>query len=66
MKTIISKSEFKKTVKIYRSHNLKNNFISVTYAFINKNTVGISRTVEIENKGGALTSLYFEKCLKEF
>ena len=62
----MTKSEFKKTVIIYRSHELKNGLISVTFApCLNANTIGISRKVAIENKGGALTSLYYDKCLKD-
>ena len=55
----MTKKEFAKTVKIYKSHNLANGFISVTYAYIlGDNTVSAQHTVSIENKGGALTSLY--------
>lgn len=56
MRTI---KEFKKDVKIYKSHKLKNGFISVTYAYVyNSTTCSTEETVEIENKGGALHSLY--------
>ena len=62
----MTKSEFSKTVIIYRSHKLQNGLISVDYApCLNENTVGISRRVVIEDKGGALTSLHFDKCLKD-
>lgn len=55
----MTKAEFSKTVKIYKSHKLANGFISVTYAnVLNEGTVSTERTVEIEDKGGALTSLY--------
>ena len=51
--------EFSKTVKIYKSHKLKNGFISITYATIlGCDTISTERTIEIENKGGALQSLY--------
>ena len=51
--------DFKKDVIIYKSHKLKNGFISITYAVkLGPNTVSTERTVEIENKGGALHSLY--------
>ena len=54
-----SKNEFSKAVIIYRSHKLRNGFISVTYANrLNETTVSVSKKVEIEDKGGALTSLY--------
>jgi hypothetical protein len=56
----MTKKEFSKTVKIYKSHKLANNFISVTYAYVlSANTVSTEKTVQIENKGGALNSLYF-------
>lgn len=62
MKTTITKTEFAKTVKIYKSHRLKNGFISITYAYvIGDNTVSEQHTEEIEDKGGALTSLWIEK-----
>lgn len=58
----MTKQEFSKTVKIYKSHKLANGRISVTYAtIISANAVSTEKTVEIEDKGGALTSLYFEK-----
>ena len=47
----MKKSEFKTTVKIYKSHNLKNNFISITYASIlGNNTVSEESTIEIEKE----------------
>lgn len=61
----ITKSEFAKTILIYKSHKLKNNFISVTYAHVLwHNTVSTQITVEIENMGGALTSLYYDSVTK--
>ena len=55
----MTKKEFQKTVRIYKSHKLVNGFISVTYAYIlGNNAVSTQHTVEIEDKGGALTSLY--------
>lgn len=58
----MTKSEFAKTVRIYKSHKLKNDFMSVTYAYVlGNNAVSTERTVEVENKGGALTSLFAEK-----
>ena len=61
----MKKSEFKKSVKIYKSHNLKNGFISVTYANIINRPHSIKpwgvtteTTVEIEKNGGALNSLF--------
>lgn len=63
---LMSKKEFKNGIIIYRSHRLKNGFISVTFAHkLNETTVTVSKKVEIEDKGGALTSLYFDKFLKD-
>lgn len=60
MRTI---KDFKNTVKIYKSHKLKNDFVSITYAVkLGPNTVSTEQTVEIENKGGALHSLYAYYC----
>ena len=60
------KQEFKKTVKIYKSHKLANNFISVTFAYVKgKNSVSVERTEVLEDKGGALTSLYFDRTGKK-
>ena len=62
---MMTKKEFSKTVKIYKSHPVKNGFISITYATVlAPYTVSTEETVCIENKGGALTSLYF-KCFPE-
>ena len=48
----------KENVVIYKSHKLKNNFISVTFAHrYNANTVSTKKTVQIENIGGAAKSL---------
>lgn len=61
MNTKMTKSEFSKTVKIYKSHKLKDGYISITYAhLLSPSTVSTERTVEIEDRGGALTSLYRE------
>jgi len=55
----MTKKEFAKTVQIYKSHKLANGFISITYAnVLGPNTVSTQETVAIEDKGGALTSLY--------
>ena len=55
----MTKKEFSKKVQIYKSHKLANGFISVTYAYrLGNNTVSTQHTVGIEDKGGALTSLY--------
>ena len=48
----MTKQEFSKTVKIYK-------FISITYAnILSPTTVSTEIKVELEDKGGALTSLY--------
>lgn len=51
--------EFTKTeVVIYKSHKLKNNFLSVSFAYrYNATTVSTQKTLIIENKGGAAQSL---------
>lgn len=51
--------EFTKTeVVIYKSHKLKNNFLSVSFAYrYNETTVSTQKTLIIENKGGAAQSL---------
>lgn len=55
----MTKKEFSKTVRIYKSHKLANGFISVTFAYVlSETTVSDERTVQIEDAGGALTSLY--------
>jgi len=55
----MTKKEFTKTVKIYKSHKLVNGFISITYAnVLGPNTVSTQETVAIKDKGGALISLY--------
>ena len=55
----MTKKEFKKTIEIYKSHNLKNNFISITYAYIlSENKVSKASTIEAYKNGGALNSLY--------
>lgn len=54
--------QFKKEVVIYKSHNLKNGFISITYAdILAPNTCSTERTIEIEKHGGALHSLYYHE-----
>jgi len=55
----MKKQEFSKTVRIYKSHKLANGFISITYAtLLAGNSISTENTVKIENKGGALTSLF--------
>lgn len=63
----MTKQEFSKTVRIYKSHKLRNGFISVTYAdILGPNTISTENKVEIEDKGGALTSLYRHLCPESF
>lgn len=56
--------QFTKTqVIIYKSHLLKNNFISVTFAYrLNPTTVSTDKKLIIDKKGGGAQSLknYFE------
>ncbi len=57
----MTKKEFSKTLKIYKSHKLSNGFISITYAtLLGQNAISAERTIKIEDKGGALTSLYLQ------
>ena len=60
-KTMTTK-EFSKTVKIYKSHKLAKNMISITYAYILGGNYSAEHTIKIENMGGALTSLHRYKC----
>lgn len=63
----MTKKEFSKTVRIYKSHKLRNGFISVTYAdILGPNTISTDKKVEIEDKGGALTSLFAHICPNSF
>ena len=56
MKTI---NDFRKYVKIYKSHKLKNGFISIAYVILFGNDAcSEEHIIEVENKGGALHSLY--------
>jgi hypothetical protein len=59
----MTKQDFSKTVVIYKSHKLANRFISITYAYLlGNNSVSTENKIEIEDKGGALTSLYMHHC----
>lgn len=56
-------AEFKKTIKIYSSKKLGDGWVRVNYAYIlDSNTVSTEHTVEIEDKGTALESLYRHLC----
>lgn len=51
--------EFKTGVRVYKSHPIKNNLISITYATVlGANTVSTQKTIVIEKNGGALYSLF--------
>ena len=55
----MTKQEFSKTVRIYKSHKLANGFISIIYAtLLGQNAISTERTIKVEDNGGALTSLY--------
>lgn len=57
----MTKQEFSKTLRIYKSHRLANGLISITYAtLLGQNAISTEKTIQIENKGGALTSLYLQ------
>ena len=55
----MTKQEFSKTVKIYRSHNRANGFISITFArILGPGAVSTQTTTVLEKNGGALNTLY--------
>ena len=59
----MKKQEFRKTVRIYKSHSLKNGLISITYCdILGPNTISVEKTVIAEKQGGALNSLYIFEC----
>jgi len=63
--TTMDKKTFKKGIKIYNYHPLKNGLISINFAYIlDKNTRSASKKIVIEKNGGALNSLYIHKCEK--
>ena len=65
MDNINNISEFKKKVKIYRSHKLKNDFISIKYAYIlGNNCVTGEHHVKIEKVGTPYQSLAYHFQLK--
>lgn len=58
----MTKLEFSKTVRIFRSHELKSGMISITFSYIlTESCQSISKKIEIEKCGGALNSLYIHK-----
>ena len=60
---MITKKEFSKTVRIYKSHALKNGLISITYCdILGPNTISDEKTIIAEKHGGALNSLYIHEC----
>ena len=55
----MTKQEFSKTVRIYKSHKLAGGFLKITYAtLLGQNTISTEKSLKIEDNGGALTSLY--------
>lgn len=58
----MTKLEFSKTVRIFRSHSLKNAMISITFSYVlSESCQSVSNTVVIKKIGGALNSLYISK-----
>lgn len=56
-------SDFQKTIKIYSSKKLEDGWVSINYAYIlGPNAVSTEHTVEIEDRGTALESLYYHLC----
>lgn len=65
MDNINNIADYKKTVKIYKSHKLANGFISVNYAyFLGNNCISSPSTVKIEKTGTAYESLAFHHGLR--
>lgn len=65
MNNINNIAEFKKKVKIYRSHKLKNDFISIKYVYIlDNNCVTGEHNVKIEKVGTPYQSLAYYLQLK--
>jgi len=57
--TTMTKQEFSKTVKIYKSHNRANGFISITFArILGPGAMSTETTRVLEKNGGALNTLY--------
>ena len=60
---MITKQEFSKTVRIYKSHPLKNGLISITYCdILGYNTISVEKTIVAQKHGGTLNSLYIYEC----
>jgi hypothetical protein len=60
MENINNIADYKKTVKIYKSHNLANGFISINYAYIFRSgCVSGEHNVKIEKVGTPYQSLAF-------
>ena len=65
MDNINNIADYKKTVKIYRSHKLANGFISVNYAHIlGNNCISTPSTIKIEKIGTLYESLAFHHGLR--
>ncbi len=65
MNNINNISEFKKRVKIYKSHNLANGFISINHAYILGNScVSGEHNLKIEKVGTPYQSLVFHQGLR--
>ena len=55
----MTKKQFYKTVKIYSSHILICDRISISYSYyVDKNTLTVRKTIIVEKNGGALNSLF--------
>jgi len=65
MENINNIADYKKTVKIYKSHPLANGFISIKYAYILGNScVSGEHQVKIEKVGTPYESLAFHHGLR--
>jgi hypothetical protein len=60
MENVNNIADFKKRVKIYKTHKLKNDFISINYAyFLGNNCISAPSKVKIEKVGTPYNSLAY-------
>jgi hypothetical protein len=60
----MSKEDFAKTVKIYKSHDTQyNSRMAITYANkLSPTTMSSQKTIDVAKNGGALNSLWLHFC----
>ena len=55
----MTKQEFSRKTKIYKSHKLVGGFLLITYAtLLGEGSISTEKKVKVPKMGGALTSLY--------